>query len=69
LTDRSAVRWEAIFNFAVLQVRESSNLALLKIATPGDDAFRSVRIAPLYDALSTRTNISWVETRPYGSLA
>jgi serine/threonine-protein kinase HipA len=30
------------------------NLALLKIAEPGDDAFRSVRIAPLYDAVTTR---------------
>jgi serine/threonine-protein kinase HipA len=30
------------------------NLALLKIAEPGDDAFRSVRMAPLYDAVTTR---------------
>jgi serine/threonine-protein kinase HipA len=30
------------------------NLAVLKIAEPGDDAFRSVRMAPLYDAVTTR---------------
>jgi serine/threonine-protein kinase HipA len=30
------------------------NLALLKIADPGADKFRSVRMAPLYDALTTR---------------
>lgn len=30
------------------------NLALLKIADPGDAAFRSVRLAPLYDAVTTR---------------
>jgi serine/threonine-protein kinase HipA len=30
------------------------NLALLKIAEPDDDAFRSVRMAPLYDAVTTR---------------
>jgi serine/threonine-protein kinase HipA len=30
------------------------NLALLKIAEPGDDAFYSVRMAPLYDAVTTR---------------
>jgi serine/threonine-protein kinase HipA len=30
------------------------NLALLKIAEPGDEAFRSVRMAPLYDAVTTR---------------
>jgi serine/threonine-protein kinase HipA len=30
------------------------NLALLKIAEPGDDAFYSVRMAPLYDAATTR---------------
>jgi serine/threonine-protein kinase HipA len=30
------------------------NLALLKIAEPGDDTFRSVRMAPLYDAVTTR---------------
>lgn len=30
------------------------NLALLKIAEPGDDAFSSVRISPLYDAVTTR---------------
>jgi serine/threonine-protein kinase HipA len=30
------------------------NMALLKIAQPGDAKFRSVRMAPLYDALTTR---------------
>src|SRR5262249_40106734 len=30
------------------------NLALLKIAEPGDERFRSVRMAPLYDAVTTR---------------
>ena len=30
------------------------NLALLKIAEPGDSQFRSVRMAPLYDAVTTR---------------
>jgi serine/threonine-protein kinase HipA len=30
------------------------NLALLKIAEPGNRAFRSVRMAPLYDAVTTR---------------
>lgn len=30
------------------------NLALLKIATPGADGFESVRMAPLYDAVTTR---------------
>lgn len=30
------------------------NVALLKIAQPGDETFRSVRIAPLYDAVTTR---------------
>jgi serine/threonine-protein kinase HipA len=30
------------------------NLAVPKIAEPGDDAFRSVRMAPLYDAVTTR---------------
>jgi serine/threonine-protein kinase HipA len=30
------------------------NLALLKIAEPGDRQFRSVRMAPLYDAVTTR---------------
>jgi serine/threonine-protein kinase HipA len=30
------------------------NLALLKIAEPGDEAFSSVRMAPLYDAVTTR---------------
>ncbi|WP_034299296.1 type II toxin-antitoxin system HipA family toxin [Herbaspirillum sp. RV1423] len=30
------------------------NMALLKIADPGDDFFRSVRVAPLYDAVTTR---------------
>jgi serine/threonine-protein kinase HipA len=30
------------------------NIALLKIADPGADKFRSVRMAPLYDALTTR---------------
>ena len=30
------------------------NIALLKIAEPGDTQFRSVRIAPLYDAVTTR---------------
>lgn len=30
------------------------NLALLKIAEPGDEQFRSVRMAPLYDAVTTR---------------
>ena len=30
------------------------NLALLKIAEPGGEAFRLVRMAPLYDAVSTR---------------
>jgi serine/threonine-protein kinase HipA len=30
------------------------NMALLKIAEPGDTAFRSVRLAPVYDTLSTR---------------
>jgi serine/threonine-protein kinase HipA len=30
------------------------NMALLKIADPGDDKFRSVRMAPLYDAVTTR---------------
>jgi serine/threonine-protein kinase HipA len=30
------------------------NLALLKTAEPGDEQFRSVRIAPLYDAVATR---------------
>lgn len=30
------------------------NMALLKIAEPGDTKFRSVRMAPLYDAVTTR---------------
>lgn len=30
------------------------NMALLKIAEPGRDKFRSIRIAPLYDAVTTR---------------
>src|SRR4029077_7639781 len=30
------------------------NLALLKIAEPGSNQFRSVRMAPLYDAVTTR---------------
>src|SRR5271170_3156760 len=30
------------------------NLAMLKIAEPDDDAFRSIHIAPLYDAVTTR---------------
>jgi len=30
------------------------NIALLKIAEPGDVRFRSVRLAPLYDAVTTR---------------
>ena len=30
------------------------NMALLKIAQPGDETFRSVRMAPLYDAVTTR---------------
>jgi serine/threonine-protein kinase HipA len=30
------------------------NLAVLKIAEPGENAFRSVRVAPLYDAVTTR---------------
>ncbi len=30
------------------------NLALLKIADPGDGNFREVRMAPLYDAVTTR---------------
>ena len=30
------------------------NLAVLKIAEPGDEAFSSVRMAPLYDAVTTR---------------
>jgi serine/threonine-protein kinase HipA len=30
------------------------NMALLKIAEPGDENFRSVRMAPLYDAVTTR---------------
>ena len=30
------------------------NLALLKIAEPGSDRFESVRVAPLYDAVTTR---------------
>jgi serine/threonine-protein kinase HipA len=30
------------------------NLALLKIAEPGEPQFRSVRMAPLYDAVTTR---------------
>lgn len=30
------------------------NLALLKVAEPGDAQFRSVRLAPLYDAVTTR---------------
>jgi serine/threonine-protein kinase HipA len=30
------------------------NLALLKIAAPGEKQFRSVRMAPLYDAVTTR---------------
>ena len=30
------------------------NMALLKIAEPGDKSFRSVRMAPLYDAVTTR---------------
>lgn len=30
------------------------NLALLKIAVPGSDTFASVRMAPLYDAVTTR---------------
>ena len=29
-------------------------MALLKIAEPGDTQFRSVRMAPLYDAVTTR---------------
>lgn len=30
------------------------NMALLKIAEPGGERFRSVRVAPLYDAVTTR---------------
>ncbi|MBA3564177.1 MAG: HipA domain-containing protein [Gammaproteobacteria bacterium] len=30
------------------------NMALLKTAEPGDEQFRSVRVAPLYDAVTTR---------------
>ena len=30
------------------------NLGLLKIAEPGEKQFHSVRIAPLYDAVTTR---------------
>jgi serine/threonine-protein kinase HipA len=30
------------------------NLAILKTAEPGDEQFRSVRMAPLYDAVTTR---------------
>ncbi len=30
------------------------NMALLKIAEPGENQFRSVRMAPLYDAVTTR---------------
>ncbi|MGA2129100.1 MAG: HipA domain-containing protein [Xanthobacteraceae bacterium] len=30
------------------------NMALLKIAEPGEDTFRSVRVAPMYDAVTTR---------------
>ena len=30
------------------------NMALLKIADPGDRQFRSVRMSPLYDAVTTR---------------
>ena len=30
------------------------NMALVKIAEPGDEKFRSVRMAPLYDAVTTR---------------
>lgn len=30
------------------------NMAVLKIAEPGDSTFRSVRLAPIYDALTTR---------------
>jgi len=30
------------------------NMALLKIAEPGDEKFRSVRMAPLYDVVTTR---------------
>jgi serine/threonine-protein kinase HipA len=30
------------------------NMALLKVAEPGDTTFRSVRMAPLYDAVTTR---------------
>jgi len=30
------------------------NVALLKMAEPGDETFRSVRIAPLYDSVTTR---------------
>lgn len=30
------------------------NLALLKIAEPGEQSFRSIRMAPLYDAVTTR---------------
>jgi serine/threonine-protein kinase HipA len=30
------------------------NMALLKVAEPGDASFRAVRIAPLYDAVTTR---------------
>ena len=30
------------------------NMALLKIAEPGDRQFRTVRMAPLYDAVTTR---------------
>ena len=30
------------------------NMAILKIAGPGDPAFRSVRLAPVYDTLTTR---------------
>ena len=30
------------------------NMAMLKIAEPGDTAFRSVRLAPVYDTLTTR---------------
>jgi serine/threonine-protein kinase HipA len=39
------------------------NMALLKIAEPGDDKFDSVRMAPMYDAVTTRVFPNLVHDR------
>lgn len=45
----------ALFAWLIADVdMHLKNMALLKTAEPGDEKFRSVRMAPLYDAVTTR---------------